>query len=127
MINLSDAIGDAWATLYTYNPKIQAFAIIKGSNVVWQTSNWDLVNDAEALSSIHKTLSDHIKVNKVKYRRVYSDNTSFVATAEGGKGHILMSLVDGVTWAVAWASPDADPELAQIDLAKTALDLRDKI
>ncbi|MHA1771229.1 MAG: hypothetical protein ACTSYL_06345 [Candidatus Thorarchaeota archaeon] len=124
---MEDPIGHAWNNLYAANPKIQAFAIIKGSTVAWQTSNWDLVAEAESLSSILKNAPEKIRVNKVEYHRVYMDETSFVATANKNKGHLLMSLVSAGTWLVAWATPDADPELAQIDLAKTAFDLRDSV
>ncbi len=126
-MSMEDPIAQAWSDLYTSNPKIKAFALLKGSSVTWQTSNWNLVNEADVLSSILKSPADTLRIGDVEYHRVHVDDTSFVATADGDGGHLLMSLIDVGTWLVAWAAPEADPELAQIDLAKTALDLREKV
>ncbi len=119
----TDRIGDLWMKLYSYNPKIQAFAVIKDSQVVWQTSNWDLVPDAEVIAQACKNAPPRIVVGGIEYTRIYSDDTSFIASAEGEGGHILVSLVDGATWVVGWATPDAVPELAQIDLGMAAVAL----
>ncbi|MHA1216953.1 MAG: hypothetical protein ACTSPX_06510 [Candidatus Thorarchaeota archaeon] len=123
---MEDAIGQAWAELYSNNPKIQAFGVLKSGKVVWQTSNWDLVPVAETLVTAAKSGLPSVNVGGVEYARVFSDDISYIASSNG-QGHLLMSLVDGGTWLVAWVSSQGVPELAEIDLAKAALELRDAL
>jgi len=123
---VDDVIGEQWAKLYSFNPKIQAFAVVRGSQVVWQTSNWDLVPAVEQIEAARRRETDSITIAGVEYKRVYADETSFVATSDD-LGHLLMSQVRGTTWVVAWAISTADPEMASIDLDMAAIALSDAI
>lgn len=116
-----------WSTLYTNNPKIQAFAVARGSTIVWQTSNWDLVFEAESLVSAPPSAASSVKVNGLTYRRVSSSPEFYVSTADKNQGHFIMALVDESTWLMAWATADSAPELTVIDLGRAAISLIGKV
>jgi hypothetical protein len=61
-------------------------------------------------------------VGGVTYKRVASGQDFFIGNA-GGKGHLLMVKINDKGWAVAWAESTSVPELALIDLKKTAIHL----
>ncbi len=124
---MESVISHAWELLYASNSKIQAFGVCRGAEVLWQTSNWDLVPVARELVSAPTEAAPYVTINMVKYVRITSGPDFYVATAEGNQGHFIMSLVEGDLWLVAWATPDAIPELAVIDLGKTAVGLIGKI
>jgi hypothetical protein len=119
---VESAISRQWYQLYENNPKIQAFAIIRGEEVVWQTNNWDLLKDIKQIVKAQKEAPAKVSVSGVTYKRVTSNQDSFVASA-GNKGHLLMVRINGNGWAVAWAESTSVPELALIDLTKTAIHL----
>ncbi len=116
-----------WSTLYTNNPKIQAFAVARGSTIVWQTSNWDLVSEAESLVNAPSSAASSVKVNGLTYRRVVSGPEFYVSTADRNQGHFLMALVDGSTWLMAWATADSAPDLTVVDLGRAAISLIGKV
>jgi len=121
---LSSTIGHEWVQLYANNPKIQAFAVAEEGAIIWQTENWNLVED---VSNIMKTLSDDrskVTVGGVKYNRILSSIDSYIATADDEKGHLLIVKIDDGSWAIAFASPHAVPELSIIDLKKSAIQLK---
>ncbi len=122
-MDIDSVISHAWEQLYANNSKIQAFAVCRGSTVIWQTSNWDLVPVAEEIVQAPQDAAPYVTINMVKYMRVMSGPDFYVSTAEGGQGHFMMSLVEGNLWLVAWATADAIPELAVVDLGRTALSL----
>ncbi|MEM2142340.1 MAG: hypothetical protein QXS20_05015 [Candidatus Thorarchaeota archaeon] len=126
MVDGVSEIEKAWATLYGHNPKIQAFAVCRGSEVIWQTSNWDLVPVAEALVSAAKEATPSVTINGVSYRRITSTPEYYVSTADDG-GNFLTFLVDGTTWLLAWSTPDSVPELTVVDLGRAAVSLIGKI
>jgi hypothetical protein len=119
---LESAISRQWYQLYENNPKIQAFAIIKGTDIIWQTNNWNLVEDIKQIVNALKDAPNKIPVGGVTYKRVASDQNSFVGNA-GDKGLLLMVKINDTGWAVAWAESTSVPELALIDLKKTAVHL----
>lgn len=117
-------IDNEWKLLYSHNPKIQAFAIMKNREIVWVTTNWsNLVEATESLATASSSGAAAISVGGVTYKLVAADDRSYIATADKGQGHLLMALVEDDIWAIAWATPDSVPELTIVDLAKTAIQL----
>lgn len=117
-------IGHEWNLLFANNPKIHAFAVAKEGAVVWQTENWDLVEDIDGILKAADKDSSSLSSGGVKYKRVASSDDSYVATADDDKGHLILVLIDEHSWAIAFAAPTAVPELALIDIKKTAIQLR---
>lgn len=124
---MESAIGRQWYQLYENNSKLQAFAVIKGSEVVWQTENWNLVEDVKAILNAQKSDSSKVSAAGVKYKRVQRDEDSYIATADKEQGHLLLARIDDEAWAVAWAEATSVPELALIDLVRTAIVLKGSI
>ncbi|MFW9967950.1 MAG: hypothetical protein ACFFEA_12425 [Candidatus Thorarchaeota archaeon] len=116
-------IDNEWNLLYSYNPKIQAFAILKNGEIIWQTSNWDCVPAVAELSDAPASARESVEVGGVKYKRVTSSKESYVATADKNQGHLLMSRIEVGIWVIAWATSDSIPELTLIDLSRTAVQL----
>jgi hypothetical protein len=117
---MESAISRQWYQLYENNPKIQAFAIIKGGDVVWQTSNWNLVEDTKTIIDAAMKGLDKISVGGITYKCMTSNQDSLIGSA-GDKGHLLVVKINDQSWAVAWAESKAVPELAMIDLKKSAV------
>ena len=121
---MDTTIDNEWKLLYSHNPKIQAFAIMKNREIIWVTSNWgNLVEATEFLADASSSGLPDISVGGVTYKLVAADDHSYIATAENNQGHLLMALVEDDIWAIAWATPDSVPELAIVDLAKSAIQL----
>lgn len=126
---MSDPIGDEWKLLYSNNPKIQAFAVCKDSQIIWQTHNLhqNLVNEVEQLTVAPSSTSSSVSINGITYKRVSSSSDSYLATADNNQGHFLMYKIEGKTWVLAWAAPDSVPELTIVDVARTAISLAGKL
>ena len=124
---LESAISRQWYQLYENNPKIQAFAVIKGNEIIWQTENWNLLEDISTLLDAPKNASSKLTIGGVKYKRITSSQDSFVASSGAHQGHLLMARIDEKSWAVAWAEESSIPEFALIDLSKTAIHLKDAL
>ena len=120
---MSIPIDEAWNMLYEANPKIQALALCKGTEIVWQTKNWDLVRDATKLVEAPTNASGSVKISGVEYYRVTSSVEAYIASSKKDKGHFLMAKVAGTTWLMAWVTSDAVPELAMVDISYVALKL----
>jgi hypothetical protein len=121
---LSSTIGNEWTQLYANNPKIQAFAVAKEGAIVWQTENWDLVEDARGIMNAIKGEKPKVSIGGVKYKRVSSSYDSYLATADDDLGHVLIVMIDDDIWAIAFATNTAVPELSVIDVKKTAVKLK---
>jgi hypothetical protein len=121
---MSTTIGEEWNRLYTNNPKIQAFAVCKPSEVIWMTSNWNIVPDSENIVNAPLNDAPSVTVNGVVYSKVDSTTESYIASSADKQGHLLIYLIEPKTWAVAWATHDSIPELAITDLAMTATKLK---
>ena len=67
---MNSTIGNEWNQLYSNNSKIQAFAVTKDGAIVWQTDNWDLVEDVNAIMKALKDDKSKVSVGGVKYKRV---------------------------------------------------------
>lgn len=124
---MSTVISDEWKSLFESNPRFQAFAVCKDGAIVWQTSNWNLVGDAMNLARAPDDAAPWVQANKVKYARIASSQESFIGTSGGNKGHFLMALVQGKTWLMALVSSESVPELAIVDLLRSAIRLIDKV
>ncbi len=120
-------IGHEWNLLFANNPKLHAFAVAKEGAVIWQTENWNLVEEiGDILKAADKDASS-LSTGGVRYKRVVSSDDSYIATADDNKGHLILVLIDEHSWAIAFAAPTAVPELALIDIRKTVIQLRGKV
>ena len=121
---LESAISRQWYQLYENNPKIQAFAVVKEGEIVWQTENWNLLEDIKSIILAPETAAGKVSANGVKYKRTKSAQDYYIGTAGSDKGHLLIVKINDSSWAVAWAESSAVPELAIIDLTKTTIHLK---
>ncbi|MFX1560958.1 MAG: hypothetical protein ACFFBL_10260 [Promethearchaeota archaeon] len=117
-------IGHEWNLLFANNPKIHAFAVAKDGAVIWQTDNWDLVEEISDILDAADKDRTKVTTGGVTYKRVSSSDDSYVVTADDNKGHLILVLIDEHSWAIAFAAPSSVPELAIIDIRKTAIKLR---
>ena len=120
-------IGHEWNLLFANNPKIHAFAVTKDGAVIWQTDNWNLVEEIEGILNAADKDQANVTTGGVTYKRVSSSDDSYVATADDNKGHLILVLIDEHSWAIAFAAPSAVPELTIIDIRKTAIKLRGNV
>jgi len=121
---LSLVIGNEWNILFANNPKIHAFAVVKDGKIIWQTDNWNLVEDIKSIMKTVEKESSELSSGGVIYKRIASSKDTYVATADGKKGHFLLVRIEGNIWAIAFAAPSSVPELTMIDIKKTAIKLR---
>ena len=120
---MNSTIGNEWNQLYSNNSKIQAFAVTKDGAIVWQTDNWDLVEDVNAIMKALKDDKSKVSVGGVKYKKISSSTDSYIATADDNKGHLFIVKIDKASWAIAFAALHAVPELSIIDVMKAAIQL----
>jgi hypothetical protein len=124
---MSTVIDGEWKSLFESNHGFQAFAVCKDGTIVWQTSNWNLVSEARELARAPDNAVPYVQANKIKYSRIASSQESYIGTSGGNKGHFLMALVQGKTWLMALVAPESIPELAIVDLSRSAIRLIDKV
>ena len=120
---MSSVIDAAWNALYEANPKIQALAVWKETEIIWQTQNWDLVDISDELIKAPEISSQSVTVSGVVYHLVASTTEAYLASAKQDKGHFIMVKAADSIWLMAWAKSDAVPELVLIDLTYAALNL----
>ncbi len=120
-------IGNEWNLLFANNPKIHAFAVAKDRAIIWQTDNWNLVEDIDGILKSIQENSSQVSAGGVKYTRVSSSDSSYIATAAQNKGHLLLVRIEENSWAIAFAAPSAVPDLTVIDVKKTAIQLKGHI
>ena len=99
----------------------------KEGAVIWQTDNWNLVDEIEGILKAADKDAASMTTGGVTYHRVFSSNDSYIGTANDAKGHLILVLIDEDSWAIAFAAPSAVPELTLIDVKKTAIQLRGHI
>jgi hypothetical protein len=121
---LESAISRQWYQLYENNPKIQAFAVAKNGVIVWQTENWDLTEDIKSIIEAPPSASGKVSAGGVKYKRVQSGKDFYIGSSGKDQGHLLIVKINDSSWVVAWADTSAIPELAIIDVTKTAIHLK---
>ena len=124
---MESAISRQWYQLYENNPKIHAFAVAKEGAIVWQTENWNLLEDIKSIIEAPQKASGNVSAGGVKYKRVRSAQDFYIGSSGSDKGHLLIVKINDVSWAVAWAESSAVPELAIIDMTKTAIHLKGTI
>ncbi len=120
---MEDVITTEWQLLYANNPAIQYFGVCKGTEVIWQTNNWNLVKDVENIVSASKTAASTLSVNKITYHRISSSEDEYIGTAEKKKGHIILYRIESNSWVIARVENTSVAELAKIDVARTAINL----
>ena len=120
---MEDVISTEWQLLYANNPKIQTFGICKAGKVVWQTSNWDIVDAVDSISNATKTAAEKVKIGRIEYYRLSSTKNWYIGSAKKNKGHLIIDHIQGDAWVVVSISADATPDLAKIDVARTAVNL----
>ncbi len=103
-----------------HNSKIQAFAVIVKKEIVWQTDNWNLVNEVDQLLEAILLSKEAIAISDVRYEIVSQTDDALIATSPEGNGHLLMAKGKDNSWLVGWATPDSVPELTIIDLRYAA-------
>ena len=120
---MEDVISTEWQLLYANNPKIQYFGVISSGEVVWQTNNWNLVKDVDQIITALRVLDSEISIDKVRYTRIQSRSDYFLGISEKSHEHVIICRVDDKSWVIARSSSDSVPELARIDVARTAIKL----
>ncbi|MCK5152361.1 MAG: hypothetical protein KAQ65_10985 [Candidatus Thorarchaeota archaeon] len=116
------SISEIWSNLYSNNSKLQAFAVVENSKIVWQTDNWNLVDAVDHIMDVCTNAKKSLKVADVIYTTVRASEDSYIASSSDNQGHILMAQIhhnNGI-WLMAWATADSDPDLAIIDLLYAA-------
>ena len=124
---MESAISRQWYQLYENNPKLQAFAVAKDNEIVWQTENWNLLEDIDSILKAPEKASGKVSVGGLTYKRVKSEKDYYIGTAGSDEGHLLVVKINDSSWAIAWAESSAVPELAIIDLTKAAIHLKGNI
>ena len=124
---MESAISRQWYQLYENNPKIQAFAVAKEGEIVWQTENWNLLEDIKSIIEAPGKAAGKVTAGGIKYKRVRSAQDFYIGSGGSDEGHLLIVKINNSSWAVAWAESSAVPELAIIDITKTAIHLKSNI
>lgn len=107
---------------------VQAFGVITTSgNVLWQSDNWDLAEDATALGSAVKNNATSVVQNQVKYSTLRTTPDSLVARSVSGNGILVLAKIEGEKFVVAWADPNASPDGIYVDVDRAAKSLKGKI
>lgn len=120
---MSSVIDAAWNALYEANSKIQALAVWKETEIIWQTQNWNLVDISEELIKAPEISAQSVTISGVVYNLLSSTTEAYLASAKQDKGHFIMVKASKSIWLMAWIKSDAVPELALIDLTYAALNL----
>jgi hypothetical protein len=120
---MEDVITTEWQLLYTNNPKIQYFGVIKDKEVIWQTNNWNLVKDVEDIRNAVPNAKSRLSIDKVNYDRIQSTDDYYIGTSQKNKGHLIICRIEEDAWVVSKSTPDSVYELARIDVARTAVKL----
>ena len=120
---MNDVISTEWQLLYANNPKIQYFGVISSGEVVWQTNNWNLVKDVEQILTALKTSASELSIDKINYTRIQSNEDYYLGVSDKNHEHVIICRVDDKSWVVARSLSDSVPELARIDVTRTAIKL----
>jgi hypothetical protein len=126
---MADPVMEAYTQAYNdSNEMVQAFGIITTSgNVLWQSDNWDLTEDAAALGSAVKSSATSVVQNQVKYSTLRTTPESLVARSVSGNGILVLAKIEGEKFVVAWADPNASPDGIYVDVDRAAKALKGKI
>ena len=124
-----DVVMDAYTNAYNSSGQmIQAFGVIKtDGSVLWQSNNWDLTGDAQALVAAVAGKATSIVQNQVKYTTLRTSPESLVAKNIAGSGFLVLARIEGDKWVVAWAAAEAAPDGIHVDIFLAAKSLKGKI
>ncbi len=120
---------DAYTKAYNDSGQmVQAWGVITtAGQVLWQSNNWDLTADAPQLAQAITRGATSVTQNMVKYSVLRKTDDSLVAKNMQGNGILILARIEGPKWVVAWASPDAQPDLVYTDVDRAARTLKGKI
>ncbi len=126
---MSDPVMEAYTQAYNNSGQlVQAFGVITTSGqVLWQSNNWDLTQDAPGLIAALTKGAPSVVQNNVKYSTLRTTPDSLVARNVAGNGILILSRIDSDKFVVAWAAPDAAPDQVYVDVDRAAKWLRGKI
>ncbi|TFF91518.1 hypothetical protein EU545_03790 [Candidatus Thorarchaeota archaeon] len=126
---MADPVMEAYTQAYNDSEEmVQAFGVITTSgNVLWQSDNWDLTEDAAALGSAVKSSATSVVQNQVKYSTLRTTPESLVARSVSGNGILVLAKIEGEKFVVAWADPNASPDGIYVDVDRAAKALKGKI
>ncbi|MHA1637530.1 MAG: hypothetical protein ACTSUO_04830 [Candidatus Thorarchaeota archaeon] len=124
-----DPIMDAYTQAYNSSGQmIQAFGVIKADgSVLWQSNNWDLSADAQALVAAVSNKATSVIQSQVKYSTMRTGPESLVAKNVTGSGILVLAKIEGDKWVVAWAAAEAAPDGVYVDVDRAAKSLKGKI
>lgn len=126
---MADPVMEAYTQAYNDSKEmVQAFGVITTSgNVLWQSDNWDLAEDATALGSAVKNNATSVVQNQVKYSTLRTTPDSLVARSVSGNGILVLAKIEGEKFVVAWADHSASPDGIYVDVDRAAKSLKGKI
>lgn len=126
---MSDPVMDAYTQCYNASGQmVQAFGVITSSGqVLWQSENWSLVEDAPQLGRAVSTGASSVVQNQVKYSTLRTTPDSLVARNVQGNGLLVLAKIEGDKFVVAWAAAEAQPDGTYVDVDRAAKSLKGKI
>jgi hypothetical protein len=106
------------------NPNVTAIAILSlDGQVMWQTNNWNVVEDAPNLISAWKEKAPSIFVQGIKYSTLSATDERLVATNVSGMGHIIMATARYRALLMAYVTPQGDTQGSYVDVSRAASQL----
>ena len=126
---MSDPVMEAYTQAYNDSGQmVQAWGVITLSGqVLWQSNNWDLTQDAAGLAAALTKGAPSVVQGNVKYSTLRVTPDSLVARSVAGNGILILARIEGDKFVVAWADPSAAPDQVYVDVDRAAKKLKGKI
>jgi len=110
--------------LQAKNPNITAIAILTlDGQVLYQTNNWNVVQDAPNLIAAWREKAPSIYVQGIKYSTLSATDERLVATNVSGMGHIIMATARYRALLMAYVTPQGDTQGSYVDVSRAAAQL----
>ena len=110
--------------LQAKNPNITAIAILTlDGQVLYQTNNWNVVQDAPNLIAAWREKAPSIYVQGIKYSTLSATDERLVATNVSGMGHIIMATARYRALLMAYVTPQGDTQGSYVDISRAAAQL----
>ena len=110
--------------LQAKNPNITAIAILTlDGQVLYQTNNWNVVQDAPNLIAAWREKAPSIYVQGIKYSTLSTTDERLVATNVSGMGHIIMATARYRALLMAYVTPQGDTQGSYVDVSRAAAQL----
>ncbi|MHA1580231.1 MAG: profilin family protein [Candidatus Freyarchaeota archaeon] len=110
--------------LQAKNPNITAIAILTlDGQVMYQTNNWNVVQDAPNLIAAWREKAPSIYVQGIKYSTLSATDERLVATNVSGMGHIIMATARYRALLMAYVTPQGDTQGSYVDVSRAAAQL----